>query len=344
MSSTTQPTTFDDLYTELLNRTRSVTTVTAITNQARRYINMALYDMVMGFEYQMPWLERQSHILTHDDYTTGTVTTTVGSTTLTGASTLWNTANSYAQNNARTTGKLLLGGGAEIYTISAIGSDTSITMNERFTPTTALSASTYIYFEDEYALAADFLKPIDWRVFSTALNIPIVGRNEFRRKYPRPNQGGTPKVATIQDRGFGTSTTPVRRVQFYPYPTATLMIPYSYITSNLAVGTDGVETAQLVDVDDEPNLPRGYRHLILLNALYLWYRDKKDDARAQSAQADYIEGVRRLVQDTEPGLPRHAQITPRIGSYEAMARKPYSGIARGKRYSHNDSFDYFLDD
>jgi hypothetical protein len=342
VSATTQPKDFSDLYTELLNRTRSTTGVTAITNQAKRYINTGLYDFVIGFEHQLPWLERESSILTHAPYTTGTVSIADGSTALAGVGTLWNTANTYGQTNIRTTGRLLLGGG-DIHTISSITNDTNLVLNERFIGT-ALSASTYTYFEDEYALASDFLKPLDWRVFSTARNVVIIGRHEFKRRFPRPLQAGNPKIAVLRDRGFSGSTTPIIRVQFHPHPGTTLLIPYSYITSNLAVSSAGVEAAQLSADSDEPNLPVGYRHLIVLNALYLWYRDKKDDARMQSAQADYVEGVSRVVGDTNVGMPKRAQFAPRVQSYEAYARQPYSGIASGRRYSHNNSFDYMEDE
>ena len=181
---------------------------------------------------------------------------------------------------------------------------------------------------------------MDWRIFSTTKNIPIIGRREFNRKYPLPLQSGTPKIAVILEKGFGASATPVRYIQFYPYPGGTYIIPYLYITSNLAVSSAGIEAAQLSGDSDEPNLPRGYRHLIVLNALYLWYRDKKDDARAQSAQQDYIDGVQRVVGDTNVGVPKRATTAPRIQSYEQYARHPYSGVASGRRYSHNDSFDY----
>mgnify|MGYP001576475567 FL=1 len=161
MSSTTQPTDFSDLYSELLSATRSVTGVTAITNQARRYINRALYDIVLGFEHQLPWLEREAFIRTHAPYTTGTVAVTRGSTTVTGTDTLWTTANAYNENNARVTGKMLLTG-SNIYGITTVGSATSITLDERYVADSDLAAgASYTYFEDEYALAADFLKPVE---------------------------------------------------------------------------------------------------------------------------------------------------------------------------------------
>ncbi|MCI0557604.1 MAG: hypothetical protein MN733_03855, partial [Nitrososphaera sp.] len=125
-----------------------------------------------------------------------------------------------------------------------------------------------------------------------------------------------------------------------PYPSTTMLIPYSYITSNLAVSSSGTEAAQLSSDTDEPNMPRGYRHLIVLQALYLWYRDKKDDARMQSAQSDYVDAVGRVVGDTEFGVPKRATIAPRNRSYEQYARHPYTGDS-GRRYSHNNSFDYF---
>ena len=43
----------------------------------------------------------------------------VGSTSLTGTSTLWATSNSYSENNARTTGKVL-GGHHDIYPITTV--------------------------------------------------------------------------------------------------------------------------------------------------------------------------------------------------------------------------------
>ncbi len=46
MSATTQPKTFSDLYTSLLNKVREQTSVTATSNQAKAYINTALQDMV----------------------------------------------------------------------------------------------------------------------------------------------------------------------------------------------------------------------------------------------------------------------------------------------------------
>lgn len=341
MSVTTQVTDFNDLFTDLQNRIRGQTGVTATENIAKRHINTALMDIALATEYKLPWLERRAVLRTHDDYSTGTVAVTAGSTTVTGTSTAWATANSYGENNARTTGKLLLGGGSDVYRITTVGSDTSITLTDRYVASSDLAAgSSYIYFEDEYALASDFLRPLDFQLFSDVLSIPLVSRLEFRRMYPRPNISGRPKVATLLDIGFGTSTTPVRRVQFYPYPDATYLIPYTYITSNLAVSSTGVEATALSANADEPNLPLRYRHLIVLHALENWYRDRRDDARSQEAKAEYTDGMLRLLSDQEVGTHMKAQIVPRVGLYSNHAVRPYTKGA-GKRWDINGEFDRF---
>ena len=104
----------------------------------------------------------------------------------------------------------------------------------------------------------------------------------------------------------------------------------------------GTEATALSADTDEPTMPLRYRHIIVLHALYNWYRDKQDDARSQEAKAEYMEAMNRMVADVEVGTHNKAQITPRLGGYWGHARKPYSP-QRGARYSVNDSFDR-LDD
>lgn len=338
MSTTSQVTTYSDLYTDLQNRVRVATSVTATENQAKRYINTALHDIHMNFDYRFPWTERRGVIRTHAPYTTGTVAVSIGGTALAGTDTLWNTANSYSENNARTTGKLTISGGTDLYKISAVGSDTSITLNDRYVASSAASGASYIYFEDEYSLASDFLRPLDMQFFSQAHNITLMSRLEFRRNFPRPNVSGRPTVACILDLSFGAATTPVRRVQFYPYPSDTFIIPYSYISSALAVSSAGVEATALSSDTDEPTMPLRYRHVIVLHALYNWYRDKRDDARSQEAKAEYLDAMNRMVADVEVGTHNKAQIVPKLGGYAGYAKRPYSQTS-GRRFSVNNSFD-----
>lgn len=341
MSTTSQLTTFSDLYTDLQNRTRVTTGVSATETQAKRYINIALQDIHLSFDYKLPWAERRGLLRTHAPYTTGTVSISVGSTSLTGSSTLWNTANAYNENNMRVGGKVILAGGKDLYTVSSVGSDTASTLNTRYVGDAALSGEEYTYFEDEYALASDFLRPVDFQSFTDDASIALIGRAEWRRRYPRPNVSGRPKVASLLDLSFSGSTSPVRKVVLYPYPNNVYLIPYTYISNAVAVTSAGVEGTALSSDTDEPTMPLRYRHAIVFHALYHWYRDKRDDARSQEAKAEYVDIMQRIVNDQDIGSHVQVSIQPRTGFYTRHAYHPYSKRG-GRRMDLNGEFDRFV--
>lgn len=333
MSTSSQPTTFADLYTELLDAVRESTTVTATTDIAKRYINRALQDMHIDSEF--PWAVRRDVLLTHPPYTDGTVTITQGSTSVTGASTLWNTTNAWAQANARVGGKLTVSG-TDVYTVTVVGSDTSLTVDTKFV-SASVSASGYTYYEDEYALASDFWQPVDKRQFTEALPLELIGPREFYRRYPRNSMTGTPRVATMIELGPSGSTSSRPRIVLSPVPASAMLIPYRYLTSNLAVTSAGTPAANLSSNTDEPIVPLRYRHAIILHALYFWYRDRKDDTRSRDARAEYGDLVRRIRQDTTP-TDDHPRLVPNLSRY-----RPSTRYGRGGRYDINGRFDR-LDD
>lgn len=303
MSITTQVTDLQDMRRDLIVRVRDATGVTATENIADRYLNTALYDIHINPGNNWPWAVRRAYLLTHAPYTDGTVSITAAArTTVTGSSTLWNTAvTGMGFNNARVGGKMKFAGFPELYEVSAVGSDTSITINPRYTGD-ALSGASYTYFEDEYALTADFFRPLDWSVFSDEMKIGVIGPQEFRRRWPRNDRQGTPKNATFIQLAFSGSTTPRYRVVLQPVPNDEIQIPYNYITRYLAVTTAGVEQEQLSSTTDEPIIPIQYRHILVLHALYNWYRDRKDDARSQEAKGEYVELLQRMAGDKYGGF------------------------------------------
>ena len=337
-----QPQNFRDLYIDLMNRVRTTTGVTATETQAQRYINIALQDMHVGFDYKFPWNERRDVITTRAPYITGTVSIPVGSTTLTGSSTAWNTVDSYGIKNARVGGKIIINSVNQVYEVTAVSDDTTITLNSPYVADSDASALTYTYFEDEYALADDFLRPVDARLFSIEYNLPLIGRNEFRQMYPRIFTPGLPRVTCIVDLGFLASNpqVPIRKLRMYPYPDRVYRIPYSYISNVLAIDADGTELTGLVGDTDEPVVPLRYRHVIILHALYNWYRDKRDDARSQEAKAEYTDLMQRIVNDQDIGTHVKAHIQPRTNWYAYHAMRPYSKRG-GKRMDLNNEFDYF---
>jgi len=92
-----------------------------------------------------------------------------------------------------------------------------------------------------------------------------------------------------------------------------------YLTSNLAVSSGGVAQANLIGETDEPIVPLRYRHVIILHALYFWYRDRKDDQRSQEARMEYQDLVRRIRQDTQPTDDR-PRLMPNLSRYRMVPR------------------------
>ena len=340
MAATTQLTDFSDLYTDLQNRARLQTGVASTENQAKRYINISLQDMHIGTREAMPWAERIGDLTTHPEYTTGTLVATQGSATITGTGTAWNTANTFGENNFRAGGKIVIDGGKEVYEISTIASDTSAALTSVFIKATT-TASTYVYFEDEYALHADFLRPVSFTSFDVSDEISLIGRSEFRRRYPRNKVPGRPVVGTILDRAFSGDTTPVRKILFYKPPDEAFLIRYPYITSKLAISSTGTPQDNMSADADEPIVPLAYRHVIVLHAMAFWYRDKKDDQRSQEAKAEYQQALARIVGDQEIGRSQ-PRFQPILGPYRQSARNPYRRRGRG-RFATGDAFDELRD-
>lgn len=337
MGTATQVTTFSDLYIDLQNRVREQTGVVATENQAKRYINIALHDMHIGRAENCPWAERSSVLVTQPRYTTGTVTIDKGSTDVVGVGMAWNANNDFGVANIREGGKMTVAGSLDVYEIASRSGHTTLTANftSAFVGSDVTDAS-YVYFEDEYALASNFLRPIDQQQFSDSIPIDLISRTDFRRKYPTNGVPAHPKVATIIDKSFSANTTPVRKIRFHPPPDDASNIPYSFTTSNLAVTLGGTEQTQLINDTDEPIVPLRYRHVIVFHALYHWYRDKKNDQRSQEAKAEYEQIFTRIADDTEIGG-RHASIRPRHDAYVRRAKRPW---ARGRaRYDLNGKFD-----
>jgi hypothetical protein len=258
-----------------------------------------------------------------------------GCTALAGAGTAWDTNNSFGVKNMRAGGKIVFGGN-EVYEIASVTDDTNAVLTTAFIGED-LSANSYTYFEDEYALSDDFLRPLDLQSFSDAMEIELIGRNDFRRSFPRNNVTGRPIVGTLVAKGPGSDTSMRRRIRFYRPPDIVYLIPYAFVTNKLAVSSGGTEATSLSADTDEPIVPLQYRHAIVTHALWHWYRDKKDDARSQAVAGEWASLMERIVGDNEIGAPR-PQLAPRLGPYKSRAKRPWGG--RGSsRHTTGTRFD-----
>lgn len=334
--ATTLPVSLTEMITEVAYRTHSGT-ATLVTDQITRHLNAGIHDFFMNYDW--PWMERRATLKTHAEYTTGTVAIALAArTTVTGTDTLWNTAvEGMGFNNARIGGKMVFNGESQVYAVSAVGSDTAITLVDRWVGSTALSGASYKYFEDEYALESDFLRLTDVRSFSSAMNIPIVGRRDFYKRFPRNSQTGRPVVASIIELTptYSSGTLFQPRVVLAPAPDAVYNIPYRYQSSNVVMKADGTFLKHLTNTTDEPVIPLRYRMAIVHYAVYSWYRDRADDARAQVAYGEYQTIVQRAQADfrvEQDKLNLRRVRPPRMRGY-----------GRGSNFSTGTNFDELRD-
>lgn len=340
--ATRAPKDFKDLYTDLVNRIREQTGKTATDNQAKRYINLALLDMHIGTDYKYPWAERSGTLRTKAKYTTGTIHITKGDSKIIGAGTAFQGNDAFLTKNCVAGGKIVINGTDEVYELASVESNTQATLTTDYIGDSivAADAATFIYFEDEYTLENDFLRFVDARSFNPTRYIPIVSRTDFRRMAPANDTTGYPEIATIQDKAFSGSADPIRMIRVSRSPDKEYLIPYDYITNELAVTTAGVAQEVMSADTDEPIVPYRYRAALTYFALAIWYRDKKDDLkRAQSAQQDYNTIMTRISDDQEVGAPR-AKLRPRNGVYTRGARRPFRG---GRRAISAEGFDEMRD-
>ena len=87
---------------------------------------------------------------------------------------------------------------------------------------------------------------------------------------------------------------------------------------------------------DEPIIPLRYRHVLIFYAISQWYRDRKDDARSQEANAEYVDLVRRMAGDSGPEKDK-----PRLQHNRSayLAGAAGHGYRHGRRYSTGTWFD-----
>ena len=310
---------------------------------AKRYLNIALHDI--HIQQNWPWAERNGVVITRPPYSDGSLSiATSARTTIAGTNTLWNTAVSgMGFNNMNVGGKVYLTGG-EVYKVSAVASDTSATLQTRFTQNLtiasdyALSYGSYTYYEDEYALAADFFRLVDARQFSDVMQIECLGSQDFYRRFPRnSSRSGAPRKCTIIELGPSGSTDWQPRVVFHPYPDDAHTIPYRYMTRYLAVTSAGTAQVEMSNDTDEPIIPVRYRHILLSYASFLWYRDQKDDQRSQETYQEYVDGVKRIAGDSAPqrDFPRIRPLRMRSG--------PFFSRAASSRFTTGSNFDEMLE-
>ena len=211
-------------------------------------VSLDLIDEFLNVRYEQvlehtDWsgLKYHATITTQAAYqsSTDTVTLTVGSASVAGASTNW--------TSARVGQKFYRPGDSVIYTVSAVGGTTALTLDRAYEGNgvdasgTVYAGSSYVFMQNVYAL------PADCRSVATALD-PVTGFPLTRFEKDRADESWGPRTLVqdpasyaVYDDSNESSPPVVHQIEFFPPPLHARGISIEYLHS--ATAFDGSTTS-----------------------------------------------------------------------------------------------------
>lgn len=270
----------------------------------------ALNDVGLALGNFIDWrfLHTTFKFQTIAEYTTGTAAFTKGSKSVVGTSTVWQPDMVGRQIKSRAF--------EEHYTVAAIGSATTLTLEHEFNGTTN-ATSTYTIAQNRYELPDDLDTELSALQFVTPANIRLVSPEEFDEYQfgPRGFIGNVspmitddPLLATIV-----TDSTGRQSMLFMPFPEDQILILFKYYRMVLDLEKD----------QDFWPFPPYLRRLLTDGALHFINRDLRGEAqKAQMQFGDFFNSRNELL-----GKTRKTDPISRVS--------PWTGIRRRRKIRHN---------
>ena len=269
------------------------------TNTTQQTIVAAIINDIYREIYSMEdwwWLEKFQVIITTNDYNTGTILVTNGST----AATL-----STASASSLADRVLIIPGEASdsgvvtrISTHAAAG--TAVTLDANYSGATASAASFNVY-QDQYDLASDVGKVLWLRRFGYQYPLDALGPMEMANLKNYDTTTGKPQLWTVHDFDTTGDPTTVKQLWIHPYPDATYRMEVVYkqtLNTELSGSTRPLIPDDYVDVLTWGALSVAYPLLLADSA-----RGAQFDQRYNRLLGHMIVEQRRRGQD-------YAQVVP----------------------------------
>lgn len=258
--------TFTDLQNEVYAHTGLDSSDATNIANVNRWINYAQQDICARW----PWtfMEGRESIVTIPDYSTGTVSVSSGSATVTGAGTTFTTAHGDG------TYYMQFSGSNDWYRVSARASNTSVTIEQPYAGTTNLSASAFILRKIFYSLSSACDRIIDIRNWQTPLKIVQVDARTLDDIRPNPQ-------STNSSYGYlawGYDSSGNIQVSPYPFPSDARLLE---IRTNK-------RPVDMSSGSDSPSVPNKYAHVLAWGAISVGYAflRKFDIAEAWSSRTE----------------------------------------------------------
>ena len=233
--------TFATIYNAVADQVKDSST--AMITRIKQYINWTQQDIASRGNWD--FLYTDSFFQCTSPYTTGTALPSNGSTSVVGTDTSW--------DSSIIGKKIRFASTVEYYTISAVGSTTTLTLDQNYVGTTPTSAVTYEIFENIYSLDSDVENVISMTNPTLNAKLHYISKQRLDDLDPNIQTSGVPYIWT--ESGLDSSDYPQIRV--YPYPNSNYVIYYSYRKS----------LTDLSGTTDISLIPVKYHKLLYLGAV-----------------------------------------------------------------------------
>lgn len=276
--------TYTDLQTRVMNRIRIPTTNTTQATIVQGIINDVYREIYAMNDWW--WLEKSQVINTVNDYLTGTVAVTNGSTAVTLSAAPAGGLGSFADRVLLITGDTT--DASAVYRISAhTAGSVGMTLDANFTGTTATAASYNIY-QDSYDLASDVGKILRVKRYGFLWPMKEVGPSEMASLKIFDQTVGKPQWWTHEEFDTSGDPTTARQLVVHPYPDNTYRMEILY---KQALNTEVTGSTRLFIPDD-------YAEIVVYGALAIAFPTLLSNDRRGKVFDDRYQGLlNRMILD-----------------------------------------------
>lgn len=310
--------TYKDIQDAVLEALGVQSSDTKALNKVKRLINMVYLDEVVPLK-RWRWLEKSTTIVHEGYYSSGTVSVTHDSPTVTLS------AATAASVGSLQGYRFSINGQQEVYTIATHTAETaSITLSGNFIGTTA-SAKSYKIWRDKIDLPVDAKETVEITHAKHSVPVKPRGWQEMSKLTAQsPKAEGYPSNYSTRDFYDPTPLTGetesdrYRQVELYP----------SIALNPVVLNVDYiVEPAELSENTDEPVMPIGDRIVLYYGALaHAWGVIARDVESQTIAQQQFNAKLSRMAGEIEDGFDK-----PNIG-----AKSSYLSAFRGRGISRRN--------
>ena len=266
-------TTFQDLYTDVLERGHLKSDDTLALPMVKRWLNQRYQQVARAKSWR--WLMKRAPLSLAGKYATGVVNVTKNSTSVTAGS------DPPSFTTAMAGRRFKAAGFREVYTIAAVPDASTLTLAAPFQGESVTDAA-YLIVQTDYDLPGDFDRLADpYRSFSP-LSLEPMGLREMNSLWGFDAAYGTPTHYTLVDEASSGTT----QLRIHPAAAEAQTLYIDYLVQVPPLSNDG----------DEALIPEAYRDVLIWGALAdlsLF----KDDNRAERMEVLFARRLAEMASD-----------------------------------------------